>query len=185
MNTDLTPVSKPQLIQRIHQFYYHEARLLDERQYQRWLDLLAPGIRYTMPNRANTQSDKTLKNTDAMLNIEQELSQDLEAPLRDDDFLSLSFRANRPSSPLAVADNPLLRTVRLVSNIEVYKQNNKSFKVYNKVSMSYSRHAQDNHIFFFSREDELKKISGEFKLSQRRIIMDWNVVTAPTVALIL
>ncbi len=173
----------------IEQFYYKEARLLDERKFQSWMDILAPGIEYTMPNRANTGIDSSLQNTEAMLDVAHELSQGVEAPLRQDDFMTLTFRANRPTSALAIADNPLTRTVRLVSNVEPYKIDSvnkyKRFKVYNNVSMSFSRHGHDNHIFYFSRHDELEKIDGEFKLAKREIILDWNVITAPTVGMLL
>lgn len=169
----------------IEQFYFKEARLLDERKYQSWMGLLAPGIRYTMPNRANTGTDVTLKNKEEILNIAQELNTGFEPPIRDDDFMTLTFRANRPTSAMAVADNPLVRTVRLVSNIEPYKLGGKKFQVFNNVAMSYSRHSADNHHFYFNRRDVLQEINGELKLLERQIILDWNVITAPTVAMIL
>ena len=169
----------------IQQFYFHEARLLDSRQYQTWMDLLAPGIEYTMPNRANTGTNIRLKNKEEMLCLQTELSRGIEPPLRDDDFMTLTFRANRPTSATAIADNPLLRTVRLVSNIEAYQQSRKSFQVFNNVSLSYSRHGQDNYQFYFQRRDVLTKIKGEIRLLKREIILDWNIITAPTVALIL
>ena len=34
---------------RVEQFYIHEAELLDTRQFEAWLDLLADDIRYWMP----------------------------------------------------------------------------------------------------------------------------------------
>ena len=125
----------------IEQFYYRESRLLDERKYQSWMELLAPGIRYTMPNRTNSGSDVTLKNKEDILNVAQELNSGIEPPLRDDDFMSLTFRANRPTSAMAIADNPLMRTVRLVSNIEPYILSSKQYQVFNNVTMSYSRHS--------------------------------------------
>lgn len=169
----------------IEQFYYREARLLDERKYQSWMELLAPGIQYTMPNRANTGTDATLKNKEEILNVAQELSKGLEPPIRDDDFMTLTFRANRPTSAMAVADNPLVRSVRLVSNIEPYKLGGKKYQVFNNVSMSYSRHSADNHQIYFNRHDVLQEIKGEIKLLKREIILNWNMVTAPTVAMIL
>lgn len=181
----MKPVKNLETQHAIEQFYYREARILDERKYQTWIELLAKGIEYTMPNRSNTGTDAKLKNKEEILNVAQELSQGIEAPLRRDDFLTLSFRANRPTSAVAIADNPLIRTVRLVSNIEPYSTGSKQYTVYNNVSMSYSRHGRDNHIFYFTRHDELEKIKGEFKLAKREIILDWNVITAPTVGMIL
>ena len=41
------------LIREIEDFLYREADLLDERDYDQWLDLLADDIRYWMPLRLN------------------------------------------------------------------------------------------------------------------------------------
>ncbi|MCG8667801.1 MAG: hypothetical protein MI867_00180 [Pseudomonadales bacterium] len=117
--------------------------------------------------------------------MENELAQGLEPPLRYDDMLTLSIRCNRPTSPIAWSDNPLARTCRCVSNIEPYQVNRKRFTVYSSTVMSYSRHAKDNYTYNYRREDIIEKIEGEFKIAQRKIIIDWNVITAPTVALIL
>ena len=170
---------------KIQQFYYYEARLLDQRQFQQWMNLLGPDIQYSMPNRANSGTDITLKNTDEILNLQQELSSGFEPPLRDDDFMSLTFRANRPSSAMAIADNPLMRTIRQVNNIEVYKLGSKKYQTYNNVSMSYSRYSMDNYHYHFMRRDVLQQIKGQIKLLKREIIVDWNVIDAPTVAMIL
>ena len=39
----------------IEQFLYQEAELLDERQFEDWLDLLTEDIRYWMPMRRNVK----------------------------------------------------------------------------------------------------------------------------------
>ena len=181
----MNPLTDLQEAHEIEQFYYHEARLLDSRQLQSWLELLAPGILYTMPTRNYVAVDSSLRNTEAIQNIEQEKSAGIEPPLRYDDLLTLTFRANRATSPQAYAENPLTRTVRLVSNIEPYQTANKTYKVFNNVSLSLSRHQSDNHTIYFSREDEIKKIDGELKLFKREIVLNWNTVTAPSLALIL
>lgn len=172
------------VINEIQQFYYREARMLDERQFQSWVNLLAPGVEYTMPNRSNCGTDKKLKNREEILNIGQELSSGMEPPLRDDNLMTLTFRANRTTSADAVADNPLTRTRRSVNNIEIYKAGSGRYKVFNNVIMSFSRHSQDNHQYSFQRQDLLQRIGGELRIGKRKIITEWNVVTAPTMALI-
>jgi len=37
----------------IEQFLYHEARMLDDRRFEEWFELLADDIRYVMPTRYN------------------------------------------------------------------------------------------------------------------------------------
>ena len=44
-----TPVFDADLLRRVEQFYYAEARMLDERRYMAWLTLLSPDVRYVMP----------------------------------------------------------------------------------------------------------------------------------------
>lgn len=174
-----------QVYHEIQQFYFSEARLLDERRYQSWMKLLAPDVEYLMPNRSNCSLDVDLKNMEELLNLEQELSQGLEPPLRDDNMITLSLRANRPTNPVAWADNPMPRTRRHVSNVEVYQEKKKNFQVYNNVLMTYSRHARDNHVYSFQRQDQLQRVDGDLKIARRKIVIDWNVITAPTMALIL
>ncbi len=50
-------VTTPEQQRSLERFYHYEARLLDSRQYQQWLALLSPDIRYTMPARVNVQVD--------------------------------------------------------------------------------------------------------------------------------
>lgn len=180
----MKPLTNLKKIHEIQQFYYREARMLDERKFQSWLDLLAPGIEYSMPARGNCGANAALKNCEEMLDLSPELSEGLAPPLRDDNLLTLTFRANRTTSALAVADNPLTRTRRSVNNIEVYRQGGRAYRVYNNVIMSFSRHGQDNHQYSFQRQDVLVRSGGALKIRKRRIIVEWNVITAPTMALI-
>lgn len=174
-----------QIYHDIQQFYFAEARLLDERRYQSWMKLLAPEVEYIMPNRSNCSLNVDLKNMEELLNLEQELSQGNEPHIRDDNMITLSLRANRPTNPVAWADNPMTRTRRHVSNVEVYEEESGAYFIYNNVLMTYSRHARDNHVYSFQRQDRLRIMDDELKIAQRKIIIDWNVVTAPTLALIL
>ncbi len=41
----------------IEQWYYREARMLDGREYQKWLALCDPAIRYIVPGRSNPLVD--------------------------------------------------------------------------------------------------------------------------------
>ena len=60
MLADSTPIS-PELQQAVEQFYYREARLLDDRRYQSWLALCSENIRYVMPARTNPLVDNSLR----------------------------------------------------------------------------------------------------------------------------
>ena len=172
------------LYHQISQFYYREARILDNRQFQTWMKLLAPDIEYTIPARNNVMMDVGLKNLEQILNVEQEINTEDEVPFRADNMITLSLRANRPTNPIAWADNPLTRTCRHVSNIEVYEQGKDEWIVYSNVLMTYSRHSDNNFTFSCRRQDSLQRIEGEFMLAKRKVVLDWNTVTAPTLAIL-
>src|SRR3954447_4458605 len=42
-----------EIIREVEQFFYHEARLLDERRFHEWLTLFTDDIRYRMISRSN------------------------------------------------------------------------------------------------------------------------------------
>lgn len=172
------------LIADIEQFYYREARLLDDRKFQQWQGLLAEDIRYRVPCRHSPLLDPKKRDSEAFLNVEQELSQGLEAPYRDEDYLMLSIRVMRSFKQNSWSDNPLTRTRRFVSNVEVLPgPQMDTYKVYNNVMISYSRHQQDNHLFTVQRRDLLRKVEEDFRIAGREVIIDWNVVTGPSLGI--
>ena len=69
---DELPAS-PELQHAIEQWYYREARLLDGREYQKWLTLCAPEIRYVMPGRGNPLVDNARRGNEDMISVEREL----------------------------------------------------------------------------------------------------------------
>lgn len=81
-------------------FLYREARLLDERRFEEWLDLLAPGARLFVPGGSGDDPGA-------------------EAAIVDDDRDTLADRVIRLRSPATYAQSPPSRTVRAVSNVEV------------------------------------------------------------------
>lgn len=167
---------------RISQFYFQEARLLDERRFQQWLALLAEDIRYTVPNRHTPMLDVAKRDTEAFLNVEQELSQGLEPPLRDDNYFTLSIRVMRSFKLNSWTDNPPPRTTRFVSNIEA-APTAEGFEVRSNVMLALSRYGADNAIYTARRTDLLRNNEQGFKIASRTVLLDWSVVTAPSVGL--
>lgn len=174
------------LICDVEQFYYREARLLDDRQFQQWLGMVAEDVQYRVPVRYVPQADPALKETEQYLAVEQELSQGLDAPFRDENFFILSIRVMRAFKPNSWTDNPPPRTRRFVSNVEVLASDQENcFETYSNLMVSYSRHQKDNHQFSAQRKDLLRLEGGEFKIVRREVILDWNVITGPSLSLFL
>jgi 3-phenylpropionate/cinnamic acid dioxygenase small subunit len=167
---------------RISQFYYHEARLLDERQFQQWLSLLAEDVAYRIPARHTPFLDPAKRGTEALLELEQEISSGLEPPFRDDNYLTLSIRVMRSFKMNSWTDNPPARTRRFVSNIEA-TQDGDGFDVYSNLLLYFSRYGQDNHTYTARRHDHLRDTPAGLKIVRREVLLDWSVITGPSVGL--
>lgn len=176
-----------ELISRVEQFYYREARLLDERCLQQWLALVDESIEYSMPTRYVPQPDREMQDTEAFLSVDRELERaegGKGSPLRHDGYLQTLVRTIRPFKANAWAESPPPRTRRFISNVEVETVNDDEYRVHSNFQLFYSHNGADNHTYTGGRRDVLKEIDGQFKLFKREIIIDWDVITGPTLALI-
>jgi 3-phenylpropionate/cinnamic acid dioxygenase small subunit len=172
------------LITEVEQFYYREARILDQRQYNQWLALVTEDISYRMPSRHIPQADPKQRGQEAYLSVERELSQGTEPPLRDENYLILSVRVMRAFKQNSWTDNPPARTRRFISNVEVMPSAQAdSLECYSNIMINYSRHQQDNYLFSAQRRDTLRRVDGTLKIAAREIIIDWNVITAPSLGI--
>lgn len=169
----------------VEQFYYREARLLDERCYQQWLGLLSEDIRYVMPSRYVAQRDHAARGSEAYLSPEREMQTDAvtDLPLREENYFVLAVRVDRAFKPTAWGDNPPARTRRHISNIELIGAESEEILVYSNFMLNYSRHGQDNFLYSGQRRDRLRRAADSFKVADREVILDWSVIPAPTVAL--
>lgn len=187
MSTITQASTDPELIARISQFLFKEARLLDERCYQQWFQLVDEAIEYSIPTRYVPQPDPALQNTEAFLAVDRELERADGAkgsPLRHDHYLETFARTIRPFKTNAWSECPAPRTRRFISNIEVEPLADNSYRVFSNFQMFYSHAGTDNHTYTGGRRDVLKEHEGSFKLCKREVITDWDVITVPTLALI-
>jgi ethylbenzene dioxygenase beta subunit len=100
--------ASPEVVHEVQQFYYFEARLLDEERYEEWLGLMTPDIRYWMPGiQARYRKDKAPKLSAKRM------------AFFDDDFLNLRRRVTRFMHDTAWAEDPPTRAVHTISNVEV------------------------------------------------------------------
>lgn len=174
------------LICKVEQFLYREARLLDERKLQQWMSLISEDISYLMPARYQPTLNPSLRGTEAFHSIDQELesSAPVGVPLRKENFFNLAIRIDRAYKVNAWAENPPARTRRYITNIEVEEQADGLLKVYSNFQLFYSRHQLDNFTYYGQRKDILHPQGDSFKLASREVILDFNVITVPTLGLI-
>lgn len=168
-----------QLVTQVQQFYYQEARLLDERQYQQWLSLLSPKIEYTVPARHVPQLDSDKRETEAFLNRAQEFSAGAEAPIRDENHLHLMIRVMRALKMVAWSENPPARTRRHVSNVELVSAEDSTVTACSNTLLYYSRHEHTQHLYSYQRRDVLERSGESFKILRREVLLDDVVIPSP------
>src|ERR1700741_4646287 len=105
----------------VEQFLYREARLLDERRFHEWLELLTDDIRYWMGGRTNRypRRSKAIAILDPDRYVEDDLVKEDELAIFDEDKKTLRARVARLDTGMAWAEDPPSRTRHMISSIEV------------------------------------------------------------------
>jgi biphenyl 2,3-dioxygenase beta subunit len=173
------------LIRDVEQFLYQEARLLDNRQFHRWLELFTDDARYWMPMRSNRYpiSSKAITILDGSRYEEGELFKEGDLAIFDESKDSLRRRIERLDTGMAWAEDPPSRTRHFISNIEVHPGDMESeLKVYSNFIMYRTRGETEQDFYVGSREDTLRKVGGAWRIAHRRIILDQNVLLAKNVS---
>ena len=172
---------RDETIREIEQFLYREARLLDNRQFHEWLELLTDDLRYWMPIRSNRYpvNSKAITILDGSRYEESEVSSENDLALMDEDKDSLTRRIDRLDTGMAWAEDPPSRTRHFVSNVELEPGDTDSeLKVYSNFIMYRTRGETEQDFYVGSREDVLRNVDGAWKIASRKIVFDQNVLLA-------
>ena len=158
----------------IEQFLYQEAELLDERHFEEWLDLLTEDIRYWMPMRRNVKFGE----------LDREFTREgQDINWFDEGKDTLVRRVNQILTGVHWAEEPLSRICHSVSNVQVLKATpsvSQATEVNVKCRfMIYRNRVQTETDFLVGkREEVLRSVNGQWKIAQRKIILDQNVLLA-------
>ena len=169
MNSDLR--------QKIEDFLYLEAELLDERRLRDWLELFTDDLRYWMPIRHNPFGQSE--------DLDEEFSKPDEGYYFNDTKKSLEMRIERLYSKTAWAEMPPSRTRRLISNIRVKKDDGFELEVHSNFLVYRTRMEKDQDIFVGTRRDILRCVNDELKIARRTIILDQAVLAAKNISIFL
>lgn len=154
------------------QFYINEAWLLDDRRFKEWLDLFIDDLFYFMPRRLNVQRK----------DLALELSQLGDLAIFEDDKTYLTMRVERLDTGMAWAEDPPSRTRHLVGNLVVEPKSDSEVKAKTAFILYRSQHETEQDIFAGSREDDLRKVDGQWKVAKRVIDLDANVILAKSLS---
>ena len=161
------------LLREIEDFFFHEADLLDEREYDQWLELLTEDIVYWMPMRKNVSygdrhKDVTAENDLAWIH---------------DDKETLRKRVKQIQTGIHWADEPISRVSHLITNIRLAEPISslaEGDKTMTKCRFIVYRNRLEDETDFLvgRREDTLVRSGGKLKLARRKIILDQSVLLA-------
>jgi 3-phenylpropionate/cinnamic acid dioxygenase small subunit len=158
------------LRQQFEDLLYREAWLLDQDRLEEWLDLLSKNIHYWAPVRADMNRGK----------------EDFSPPLRlaffDDNKDGLRLRVARIRTGAAHADEPPSRVRHLITNVQVMEApDTEATKVASNFLVFKSRRNREENLFVGCREDTWRLYGGAWKLDERMILLDHNVIENITV----
>jgi 3-phenylpropionate/cinnamic acid dioxygenase small subunit len=162
------------LKQEMEEFLYYEAELLDERRYEEWLELLAEDVRYWMPMRRNVKFGE----------LEREYTREgLDINWFDEGKDTLTRRVQQLLTGVHWAEEPLSRICHMVSNVQLLHVRPSvlaPLEVTVKCRFLIYRNRVDTEtdLLVGKREDVVRRTNGQWKIRQRKIVLDQNVLLA-------
>jgi 3-phenylpropionate/cinnamic acid dioxygenase small subunit len=177
---------RDEIVREVEQFLYREARLLDERRFHEWLQLLTDDVRYWMGNRSNRypKSSKAIAILDPGRYVEDDLTKEDELAILDEDKTTLNARVARLDTGMAWAEDPPSRTRHMISNVEVEPgETAQEIKVYSNFIVYRSRAETEQDFYVGTRRDVLRRVEGAWKIAGRKITLDQNVLSAKNVSI--
>ena len=168
------------LMREIEDFFYMEADLLDERNYDAWLDLLTDNILYWMPMRKNVSFDDRDKETTAEDDI----------AWFHDDKETLTKRVRQIQTGVHWADEPISRVSHLITNIRLSKpitalDESKKLTTNCRFIVYRNRLETETDLLVGRREDTLTRVKGKLMLDRRKILLDQSVLMAKNLTMFL
>lgn len=167
-SVDSATLTRVILQQEVEQFLYREARLLDERRLEEWLDLLAEELHYWMPMRRNIKfGDWDLEFT----------SSETEINWFDEGKDILAGRIRQTNTGVHWPEEPVSRFEHLISNVEVVGVEGDEVRVNSKFHCYQNRLQDEVNQWVGRREDLLRRDPDtKFKVVKRKIILAQNVM---------
>jgi 3-phenylpropionate/cinnamic acid dioxygenase small subunit len=162
------------LLQReIEEFYYREAELLDERQYEAWLALFTDDAHYWMPMRRNAPPDAP----------EREFTREgLDVNWFDEGKDTLSRRVAQIRTGVHWAEEPPSRLCHIVTNVQILDSAPAApapaaeLRAKSRFLIYRNRVETETDLVVGKREDRLRRLDGEWRIARRLIVLDQSVL---------
>jgi len=138
--------------QRVEQFLYHEAQLMDEHRLDEWLALWTEPALYWVPSNRD------------------EIDPKREVSLIYDDWVRLQLRVSRLKSGFAHAQEPRSRMRRVVSNIVVEETENGEIVAHSNFLLAELRRGKQD-LFAGRTIHRLLSRDGSVKLASKKVLL--------------
>jgi len=158
----------------VEEFLYREAELLDERRYEEWLDLFTEDVHYWMPMRRNVPRDEP----------EREFTRaGVDVNWFDEGKDTLTRRVRQILTGLHWAEEPPSRICHLVANVQVLRASPAGpapaeVEVKSRFIVYRNRVETETDFLVGKREDLLRRVGGDWRIAQRKIVLDQSVLLA-------
>jgi biphenyl 2,3-dioxygenase beta subunit len=148
----------------VEAFLYREARLLDERKFEEWLDLFTDDAIYWMPGRTNPWRAQ---------GVAESVTKPGELAIFEETKGTLATRVARLRTGLAWAEEPASRTRHLITNVEVEQREQPGELTVRSNFLVYRAQLElDKDLFVGAREDVLRRLDGGLKIARRTLLME-------------
>lgn len=153
----------PSLKERVEDFLALEGELLDERQFDAWLDLLDEDLHYWMP---------VVRNFEYSRPQDEYSRQGKDAAWFDEGKATLKQRIMQIQGGDHWAEEPLSRTTHMATNIRIVSTSETEITVKCKFLLYVNRREEEVRLFVGKRIDVLRPHDGGFLLKKRSIFLD-------------
>ncbi|MDX3231342.1 3-phenylpropionate/cinnamic acid dioxygenase subunit beta [Streptomyces sp. ME19-01-6] len=173
LSQPLMEVLEPLALQReVEDFLYKEARLLDNGKYLQWLELCTDDIHYWMPG----IEDRQRRDPAGTYGPER-------MAYFDHDKRLLKERAQHLEHPAAWSQDPPVRHLHVISNIEVIPADAlRNLDVHSVLILYSSRFENERHTLYARREDRLRRLKdGSLRIARRTILLQDSTLPAPSI----
>ncbi len=148
----------------VQQFLVREARLIDDRRFEEWLELFTDDAVYWMPGRMNPWRSGA---------VEDSVTKPGELALFEDTKETLTTRIARLRTGMAWGEEPPSRTRHLITNVEVDPDPDPAqLRVRSNFLVYRAQLETDKDFFIGSRDDTLRRVGGVLKIARRTLRME-------------
>jgi len=148
----------------VQQFLVREARLIDDRRFEEWLDLFTDDAVYWMPGRTNPWRSGAVADS---------VTKPGELAIFEDTKETLTTRVQRLRTGMAWGEDPPSRTRHLITNVEVEADIDPAQLLVRSNFLVYRAQLElDKDVFVGMREDVLRRVDGALKIAKRTLRLE-------------